>query len=125
MALVVDRHPVFPSADGRLVPLVPADPFGRAHACRAIDAIGGAARMTARAVTPELQRIKRKLDAWELEHLRALAAELAERLEYAEAACARAEEAADFWREQVQRIEDVQLGIDQTGNLHVLGCEAQ
>lgn len=72
----------------------------------------------------ELQRIQRKLDKWELEHLRAHAAELAQRLEEAEAARDDAQMWAEHWREQVLNIEDVQLGIDRDCNVHVLGAKA-
>ena len=75
----------------------------------------------------DLQRIQRKLDRWELDHLRELAADLAERLEDAEAQLAeatrraeQAEDSAEFWREAVMRVEDVQLGLDVDGGIHVM-----
>lgn len=74
--------------------------------------------------------IQRKLERWELTHLRALAASLHERLERTEAelaeARARIEDAwadADMWRDQAQNlIEDLQsagreVGLTQTGQL--------
>jgi hypothetical protein len=59
------------------------------------------------AATPRLRNLKRRLDRWELEHLREHAAELAERLEAAEQRAAEAERrlndaeyACDFWHDQ-------------------------
>lgn len=56
---------------------------------------------------PRLRNLKRRLERWELEHLRQHAAELAGRLEAAEQRAADAEErasaaeyACDFWHDQ-------------------------
>lgn len=78
----------------------------------------------------QVATIQRKLERWELIHLRALAASLHERLERTEAelaeARARIEDAwadADMWRDQAQNlIEDLQaagreVGLTQTGQL--------
>jgi hypothetical protein len=69
----------------------------------------------------ELSAIQRKLERWELEHLRSLAAALADQVEALEARLAVAEDAADHWREQALRIEAFELGLDVNGNLHVIG----
>lgn len=57
--------------------------------------------------------LRKRLDRWELEHLRRLTAELAERLEAAEQRCEdlrervyRAEDAADMWRQDAERLAD-------------------
>lgn len=57
--------------------------------------------------TPRLRRLKRRLDRWELEHLRQHTAELTERVEAAEQRAAEAERrlndaeyACDFWHDQ-------------------------
>lgn len=58
-------------------------------------------------LTPVLRALKRRLERWELEHLRQHAADLAERLEAAEKRAVEAEERAsaaectcDFWHNQ-------------------------
>lgn len=55
-------------------------------------------------MSPTLLKLKRRLDRWELEHLRQHAAELAERLEAAESRTADAEYAADFWHDQAVEV---------------------
>lgn len=57
-----------------------------------------------------LAGLRRRLEKAELEHLREHASELAERLEWAEQATARAEDQADYWREQCESL------IAQLGN---------
>lgn len=78
----------------------------------------------------QVANIKRRLERWELTHLRALAASLHERLEQTEAALERAHAYtqaawadADMWRDQAQNlIEDLQaagreVGLTQSGQL--------
>ena len=61
----------------------------------------------------QLNRIKAKLERMELEHLRLLAADLANRLEQAEERAENAEESADFWQQHAQ---DMMLA--EQDNLH-------
>ena len=78
----------------------------------------------------QVANIQRKLERWELTHLRALAASLHERLEQTEAALERAHadtqaawREAEMWRDQAQNlIEDLQdagreVGLTQSGRL--------
>lgn len=73
-----------------------------------------------------LNALRRKLEQWELAHLRQHCTELAERLERAEARAADAEYLAESWREnafQLQRdlMDDgVQIGITQDGAMFSL-----
>ena len=78
----------------------------------------------------KLQATKRKLERMELEHLRAHAAELSERLEQAEAEAARAWESADFWQRDAMNMQEALLddnhathrcvGINKSGELMVV-----
>lgn len=86
-----------------------------------------------------VRSLQRRLEHWELVHLRALASELHERLEYAEAALERvsadlqqAHANAWFWQEQVQRLEEAladacvavpRVGITRQGELLALPAE--
>lgn len=78
----------------------------------------------------QLINIRKRLERWELTHLRALAAELAQRLEQAEAErddyrnrVEDAWEAADMWRDQVNELVDDlnaigrDVGMTQSGQL--------
>lgn len=78
----------------------------------------------------QLAAIQRRLDKWELTHLRALAADLAERLDRTEhelvmerRRAAAAEDAADMWRDQANELVDDlnalgrTVGLTQTGHL--------
>ena len=47
-----------------------------------------------------ISNLRRRLERWELQHLRQHASALAERLERAEEEAARLIEAADFWHQQ-------------------------
>ena len=73
-----------------------------------------------------LNSLRRKLEEWELAHLRQHCTELAERLERAEARAADAEYWSEHWREnafQLQRdlMDDgVQIGITQDGEMFPL-----
>lgn len=75
--------------------------------------------------------LRRKLEQWELAHLRQHCTELAERLERAEARAADAEYWAEYWREnafQLQRdlMDDgVQIGITQDGAMFPLPPDGQ
>ena len=66
---------------------------------------------------PILLRLKRRLARWELPHLRAHAAELAQRLEETEARLAQAEtEAAGYWRELEWTREQLMASVDSSGS---------
>ncbi len=79
---------------------------------------------------PLLLTLQRRLDRWELDHLRQHAAELAERLEDAERRLSYADEQAEFWREQCMRLEEAitdkdsgsgrQVGLTLSGDLVVV-----
>lgn len=47
--------------------------------------------------TPATLRIQARLERWELDHLRAVAAEQAQRIDELQRQLAQAEDAADFW----------------------------
>lgn len=64
-----------------------------------------------------LAGLRRRLEKAELEHLREHITELVERLEWAEKATARAEDSAEYWREQcesliAQMVNQVGLTVD-------------
>ncbi len=73
-----------------------------------------------------LQNLQRRLERWELEHLRRHAAELAERLERAEEDAQRERECAEAWwqtamdLQQELMAEGKQLGLTIDGQLGVL-----
>lgn len=77
-----------------------------------------------------LRALQRKLERAELEHLRALTAELHERLEAAERRAAYAEDCAEFWQENCHRIRDAvnseegashrAVGVTKSGELLVV-----
>jgi hypothetical protein len=73
-----------------------------------------------------LNRLKHKLDALALEQLREVAAQLYQELEQARDDLTRAEENADFWRDQVFAIQEQlaqdnkSLGMNQAGELSVI-----
>jgi chromosome segregation ATPase len=74
---------------------------------------------------PTMRRLQRRLDRWELEHLREHAAELAARVEDLEQRLADADQAADFWREQVLQLQEdiepgAQIAMTVDGALHVI-----
>lgn len=69
----------------------------------------------------DLQKLKRRLERWELEHLREHAAELAERLEETERRLASAENDADFWREQALINVNEALDSDQGASHRAIG----
>lgn len=77
-------------------------------------------------VSPSLTSIQRKLDRWELAHLRQHAAELADRLEQAERFLEVERAAADAWRENcfelMQELQDngATLGLTQSGVVGVM-----
>lgn len=76
-------------------------------------------------IDPDLRRLQRRLDRWELEHLREHAAELAARVEDLEQRLADADQAADFWREQVHQLQEdlepgAQIAMTVDGGLHVV-----
>lgn len=71
-----------------------------------------------------LQRMRARLNRWELMHLREHAAQLVIKLDDAEQRAHSAEEAANFWREQVMQMqqdlaEDLCVGITRDGSLSV------
>jgi DNA repair exonuclease SbcCD ATPase subunit len=83
-----------------------------------------------------LERIQKKLDRWELEHLRAHARHLADRIEEVEEANAElrdrltsAEDRAEWWREQCMHItehlgKETVVGMTKDGELHLMKQEA-
>lgn len=79
--------------------------------------------------TPATARIQRRLERWELDHLRGLAADLADRVERLEQRLADADNCAEFWRESHHRLEahlqdDTEdarcIGLTQRGDLLVV-----
>lgn len=71
-----------------------------------------------------LQRMRARLNRWELMHLREHAAQLVIKLDDAEQRAHSAEEAANFWRDQVMQMqqdlaEDLCIGITREGSLSV------
>lgn len=75
---------------------VPAQP--QAAPLRVITLTPSAAR--------ELRRIEAKLEAWELQHLRALCAEQAERIEDLERSLSSAERCAEMWSDMAREAQD-------------------
>lgn len=74
---------------------------------------------------PVLRRLQRRLDRWELDHLREHAAELAGRIDDLERRLEDADQAADFWREQVHQMQEdlepgAQIAMTVDGSLHVI-----
>lgn len=75
-----------------------------------------------------IQRIRSRLERWELTHLRALAASLHNQLEEANARADSAEQSAEFWQRhandlQAQLFEEqpgTTIGLTQDGALHVM-----
>ena len=77
--------------------------------------------------TPDpLAPLRRRLDKWELQHLRTHALELAERLERAEEESVRAWESAELWRENAFELQQAlmddgaTIGITQAGQMIAL-----
>jgi hypothetical protein len=75
-----------------------------------------------------MSRIQRKLDAWELEHLRELCAEQAERIERLERELADADRAAEFWQDAHRGLSDHlddqhAIGLTMDGQLLVVEKE--
>lgn len=75
------------------------------------------------ALSREIIAIRRRLERWELKHLRVLAAELKERLEEAESRAMQLERAAESWREDALALADERqaqglgVGLTQSGHL--------
>lgn len=75
---------------------------------------------------PELRRLKRRLERWELEHLREHAAALAAQVEDLQQRLDAAESAADFWWQQAENLREsaasdgLQLGLTVDGQVGVL-----
>lgn len=72
-----------------------------------------------------IKRLQRRLERWELPHLRELAARLATELESALERADRAERDADMWRDQTHDLinalpADTSIGMTVDGGLHVL-----
>jgi hypothetical protein len=76
--------------------------------------------------SPSLVSIQRKLNRWELDHLRHHALDLAERLELAEQLIEAAQSTSEYWREQcfelMQELQDhgAAIGITQAGQIGVV-----
>ena len=78
---------------------------------------------------PDLQRLKRRLERWELEHLREHAAALAAQVEELEQRLQAAESSADFWWQQVEQLREempdgARLGLTVDGRIGVLAAAA-
>lgn len=74
-----------------------------------------------------LAGLRRRLEKAELEHLREHITELADRLEWAEKATARAEDSAEYWREQCESLiaqMGNQVGLTVDGDLVAMPVEA-
>lgn len=75
---------------------------------------------------PELRRLQRRLERWELEHLREHAAALAAQVEDLQQRLDAAESAADFWWQQAENLREsaagdgLQLGLTVDGHTDVL-----
>lgn len=77
-----------------------------------------------------IARIKRRLEALELEHLRAHALELHQRTEAAESRLEQAESTAEFWHEQAMQMQEAasdpefathrSIGLTKDGELLVV-----
>lgn len=79
---------------------------------------------------PELRRLQRRLERWELEHLREHAAALAAQVEDLERRLQAAESSADFWWQQVEQLREelpdgAQLGLTVDGELHLIEPKEQ
>lgn len=82
----------------------------------------------------KLQTLKRKLERMELEHLRAHAAALAERLEQAEAEVESLRDSANFWQRDAMLMQEMMhdenfsthrcVGITRSGELMVVKHDA-
>ena len=70
-----------------------------------------------------ISTLRRRLEKWELQHLRQHASDLAERLERAEEDAARANESADFWHQQCMSMiaelqdEGAEIGLTKSGEI--------
>ena len=71
--------------------------------------------------TPTLNALRRKLECWELDHLRRHAAELAERLELTEEQLHNARNAAESWREDALELGQQLMEAGKTIGLTVDG----
>ncbi len=79
--------------------------------------------------SPATRRLQNRFEKWELQHLRALAAQLEARVDCLEADLQREQQVADFWREShfelQQHLEDGtedarSIGLTQSGELLVV-----
>lgn len=80
---------------------------------------------TAMKLDPVLRRLQRRLERWELEHLREHAAALAAQVEELQSQVREAEASADFWCQQVEQLRQelpagAQIGLTRDGELHVV-----
>lgn len=75
---------------------------------------------------PAIKRLRARLNHWELQHLRELAASLHEQLEEALSCAFSAEHRADMWQDVAQQLQDeianssrepVKLGLTMQGDL--------
>jgi len=70
-----------------------------------------------------LGAMRRRLERWELQHLRQHALELQERMERAEEEAARAWESAEFWRDNAMELQEALMsdgftvGITKSGQM--------
>lgn len=78
-----------------------------------------------------IESLRRRLEKWELVHLRALAADLSERLERAENEMNYANDIAEFWRENAMELqrslydEGMTVGITKDGQIGVVALSEQ
>lgn len=72
--------------------------------------------------TPATLRIQARLERWELEHLRQLAAEQAERIEELQRQLRHAEDAADYWAQSHHEL--AEHLADDTEDARAIGLTA-
>lgn len=78
---------------------------------------------------PSISAIRRRLEKWELEHLRRLAAELQERLERAEDEARRAWDSAEFWQQNAMQLQEelldtgLTIGMTKDGQMGAINTE--
>jgi Xaa-Pro aminopeptidase len=83
---------------------------------------------------PAIKRLRARLNRWELEHLRQLASDLHEQLEWALSAASSAEHRADMWQSVAEQLQDAMaesggtpatVGLTMHGDLVLMKGGAQ